>query len=71
MDVATNRLKSVRQVDKTLISYKQLVLSVKEYGFINPILVNRRFEVIDGESRLAAAKDLKLTKVPVRVSHSR
>lgn len=70
MDVATNRLKSVRQVDKTLISYKQLVLSVKEYGFINPILVNRRFEVIDGESRLAA-KDLKLTKVPVRVSHSR
>jgi hypothetical protein len=37
---------------------KRLASSVKEYGMkCNPIIVNERYEVIDGQHRLAAAKE--------------
>lgn len=36
-----------------------LVESIDKYGFItNPIIVNERYEVIDGQGRLAACKEL-------------
>lgn len=37
---------------------KRLASSVKEYGMkCNPIIINERYEVIDGQHRLAAAKE--------------
>jgi DNA modification methylase len=44
---------------------EQLAASIREFGFNNPILVDATGEVIAGHGRLAAAKLLKLERVPV------
>ena len=44
--------------------------SMREFGFINPILIDREFNVIAGHGRLMAAKEEGLTSVPcVYVDH--
>ena len=44
--------------------------SLREFGFINPILIDRDFNVIAGHGRLAAARDEGFTEVPcVYVDH--
>ena len=51
--------------DKAL---KELALSIKEYGIINPILVRKKnnlYEIIAGERRFKAAKMIGLKEVPV------
>lgn len=45
----------------------QIVASIQEFGFVNPVLVDTDSGVIAGHGRLAAAKDLGLTEVPVVV----
>lgn len=45
----------------------QLAASIVEFGFINPILVDSDAGMIAGHGRLAAAKELGLTEVPVVV----
>lgn len=45
----------------------QIAASIQEFGFTNPILVDGKDEIIAGHGRLAAAKDLGLTEVPVVV----
>ena len=43
---------------------------MREFGFINPIIVDRDYNVIAGHGRLAAAKEEQFTKVPcVFVDH--
>lgn len=53
-------------------SLKELSISIKEYGILNPILVrqsNDKYEIIAGERRFRAAKLAGLTEVPVRVKN--
>lgn len=38
--------------------------SIKEFGFINPILIDKDFNVIAGHGRIEAAKRLELESVP-------
>jgi len=49
-------------------SLEELVNSIKEYGIIQPLIVNKisedEYELIAGERRLRAAKILKLEKIP-------
>lgn len=45
----------------------QLRASIEEFGFTNPILVASDDGILAGHGRLAAAKDLGLTEVPVVV----
>ena len=46
-----------RRVDPRRVD--MLKKSIKEYGYLNsPILVNEKYEVIDGQGRLAACKEL-------------
>lgn len=45
----------------------QLRASIQEFGFTNPILVDAKDGVIAGHGRLAAARDMGLTEVPVVV----
>jgi hypothetical protein len=45
----------------------QLAASIVEFGFVNPVLVDGDAGVIAGHGRLAAAKELGLTEVPVVV----
>ena len=48
----------------------QVAASIREFGFTNPILIDSNQRVIAGHGRLAAAKELKLEKVPcIDLSH--
>lgn len=42
----------------------QIVASIKEFGFTNPLLIDENGEIIAGHGRLAAAKKLNMDEVP-------
>ena len=46
----------------------QLVASMREWGWTNPVLVDERGEIIAGHGRVMAARKLGLTEVPVIVA---
>ncbi|RMD61670.1 site-specific DNA-methyltransferase, partial [Candidatus Parcubacteria bacterium] len=46
---------------------EQIALSIKEYGWTNPILVDKNNEIIAGHGRYAAAERLGISEVPVVV----
>ena len=49
---------------------RQIARSMKKFGAIVPLLVDRNYALIAGHGRLAAAKQLRLEKVPViQISH--
>lgn len=52
------RTHSLEQID-------QIAASIKEFGFINPILVDERGVIVAGHGRLAAAHKLGMSQVPV------
>ena len=41
--------------------------SMREFGFINPILIDRQFNVIAGHGRLLAAKDEAISSTPLKL----
>lgn len=44
--------------------------SLREFGFINPVLIDRKYNVLAGHGRIAAAKEEGITEVPcVFVEH--
>jgi len=43
----------------------QIAASIKEFGFVNPILVDERGVIVAGHGRLAAAHKLGMSQVPV------
>src|SRR5690242_3237673 len=45
----------------------QIAASIKEFGFVNPILVGPDRIIIAGHGRLLAARKLGMTEVPVIV----
>jgi len=48
----------------------QIAASIEEFGFTNPVLVDKDLSIIAGHGRVAAAKQLKLKKVPIlRIEH--
>ncbi|MBS5828249.1 MAG: site-specific DNA-methyltransferase [Campylobacter concisus] len=42
----------------------QIVASIKEFGFTNPLLIDEKGEIIAGHGRLTAAKKLNMDEVP-------
>jgi ParB-like chromosome segregation protein Spo0J len=49
---------------------RQLRSSLREYGFVNPVIVDKDFNIIAGHGRVMAAKAEELTEVPcVFVEH--
>jgi DNA modification methylase len=49
---------------------RQLVESMRTFGFINPLLIDANRQVLAGHGRLAAAKALELEQVPtIRLDH--
>jgi hypothetical protein len=57
------RLHSSRQVH-------QIAASIREFGFNNPVLIDRKNEIIAGHGRAEAAKVLGLDVVPcIRIEH--
>ena len=48
----------------------KLRLSLREFGFVNPVLIDRQFNVLAGHGRIAAAKEEGIKEVPcVFVEH--
>ena len=47
----------------------KVTASIREFGFRQPIVVDEKMVVIAGHTRLAAAKVLGLTTVPVHIAH--
>ncbi len=45
----------------------QIAASIKEFGFVNPILADEKNMILAGHGRYLAAKTLSLSKVPVVV----
>lgn len=57
------RRHSLRQI-------RQIARSIEAFGFVVPILVNRKNEIVAGHGRYLAAKSLRRTEVPViRLEH--
>jgi hypothetical protein len=48
----------------------QIAASIKEFGFTNPVLIDKDGGIIAGHGRVMAARKLKLNEVPcIRLSH--
>ena len=48
----------------------QIASSLKEFGFINPVLIDEAGTIIAGHGRVRAAAKIKMTEVPcIRLSH--
>ena len=45
----------------------QIADSIREFGFVNPVLVNGHSVIIAGHGRLLAAQKMGMTEVPVIV----
>lgn len=45
----------------------QIVSSIKEFGFVNPILIDENGEIIAGHGRYMAAQSMNMTNVPAIV----
>lgn len=72
MDVQQVRIEKVKPYDKNPRKNKAAVdyvaNSIKEFGFQQPIVVDKDMVVIAGHTRLKAAKKLKLKEVPVVIA---
>ena len=72
VEVAIKDLKPYGQNARTHseVQIKQLMDSIKAFGFNNPVLIDAENTIIAGHGRVTAAKKLKLIKVPaVRLEH--
>jgi len=47
------------------LEFEKLVNSIKEFGFVEPVIINKDFTIIGGHQRTEAAKSLGFTEVPV------
>lgn len=48
----------------------QIAASIKEFGFLNPVLIDDDLQIIAGHGRVLAARKLELKKVPcIKLSH--
>ncbi len=50
---------------------KPLLESIRTHGILYPLLADEKFNLIDGHRRLACAKELKLSEVPVVISNTK
>jgi ParB family chromosome partitioning protein len=55
------------RIRKNLGDLSQLMESLKKYGLMNPIIINRNNELIAGHRRLEAARNLGWKTIPVLV----
>jgi ParB-like chromosome segregation protein Spo0J len=52
------------------VQVAQIAASIKEFGFINPVIIDADFGIIAGHGRVLAAQKLKMGLVPcIRVEH--
>lgn len=69
MEVKISDIKIKKRVRKDLGDLNALVLSLKKHGMLNPILVDENMNLIAGERRLSAAKQLGWESIPAEISN--
>lgn len=56
------KLKSLRKHSKKQI--QKLINTIHKVGYVNPILLDKKYNILAGELRLLAAKELGFTQIP-------
>ena len=51
------------------MAVEKVAMSIKEYGFQQPIVVDNNMSIIVGHTRYEAAKSLNLEKIPVVIAN--
>ena len=67
MLVQISDIKVIKRVRKDLGNLDDLKDSLRIYGLLNPITLNSRYELIAGERRLSAAKQLGWTSINANI----
>ena len=67
MLVQIKDIKIRKRVRKDLGNLEDLKDSLRTYGLLNPITINRRYELIAGERRLQAATQLGWTNIQANI----
>lgn len=67
MLIPISQIKIKKRVRKDLGNLDDLKESLKLYGLMNPITINKRYELIAGERRLQAAKQLGWTNINANI----
>ena len=67
MLIAIKDIKIKKRVRKDLGDLENLKDSLRTYGLLNPITLNSRYELIAGERRLTAAKELGWTNINANI----
>lgn len=67
MLVAIKDIKVKRRVRKDLGNLDDLKESLRTYGLLNPITINRKYQLIAGERRLESAKALGWTNINANI----
>ncbi len=70
MNIPVDAIKIKKRVRKNPGDINSLVESIKHYGLLNPITINEKNELIAGERRLQAVKQLGWHTIPVVVIHN-
>ena len=60
-------IKVKKRVRKDLGNLEDLKASLRTYGLLNPITINSKYELIAGERRLPAAKELGWTNIHANI----
>jgi len=48
-------------------SYEELKESIQQLGFLDPIIINKNYEILDGYTRYRIAKELGIKEIPVEI----
>lgn len=67
MIVPIDKIKIKKRVRKDLGNLDNLKESLRSYGLLNPITLNSKYELIAGERRLSAAKELGWTNIQANI----
>lgn len=67
MLVPIARIKVKKRVRKDLGNLDDLKDSLRTYGLLNPITINSKYELIAGERRLTAAKEIGWTNINANI----
>lgn len=67
MQIPLDKIKVKKRVRKDLGNLDDLKESLKSYGLLNPITLNKNFELIAGERRYQAAKQLGWTTISANI----
>lgn len=66
--IETNKLLPYINNPRKNLNIDKVASSIKEFGFQQPIVVDKNFTIIVGHTRFEAAKKLGLEKVPVQIA---